>query len=217
MTTTVTLIPGDGIGPEVTSATVRVLEVAGADLTWDRQIAGLEALSQGKEPLPDELLDSVRRNGVALKGPVTTPVGGGFQSVNVQLRKRLDLYANLRPVRSLEGIPGRFDNVDLIVVRENTEGLYSGLEHEVVPGVVESLKVITKKASMAIARFAFEHARSHGRKRITAVIQGEHHEDGRRSLPPLLSRRGQGLSGDRSRRPDHRRAVHAVGDVPRAL
>lgn len=169
MTTTVTLIPGDGIGPEVTSATVRVLEAAGADLEWDRQIAGLEAISQGKEPLPDEVLESVRRNTVALKGPVTTPVGHGFQSVNVQLRKKLHLYANLRPVRSLEGVPGRFDNVDLIVVRENTEGLYSGIEHEVVPGVVESLKVITEKASLAIARFAFDYAKDHGRKRVTAV------------------------------------------------
>jgi len=169
MTTRVTLIPGDGIGPEVTSATVRVLEVAGADLEWERQIAGLEAISQGKDPLPEELLESVRRNGVALKGPVTTPVGGGFQSVNVRLRKELHLYANLRPVRSLESIPGRFENVDLVVVRENTEGLYSGLEHEVVPGVVESLKVITKKASLDIARFAFEYARANGRKRVTAV------------------------------------------------
>lgn len=169
MTTTVTLIPGDGIGPEVTSATVRVLEAAGADLEWERQIAGLEALSQDKDPLPDELLESVQRNGVALKGPVTTPVGGGFQSVNVRLRKELHLYANLRPVRSLESIPGRFENVDLVVVRENTEGLYSGIEHEVVPGVVEGLKVITKKASMDIARFAFQYARDNGRKRVTAV------------------------------------------------
>jgi isocitrate dehydrogenase (NAD+) len=166
---TVTLIPGDGIGPEVTSATVRVLEAAGADIRWERQIAGMEAVSQGEEPLPEEVVESVRRNGVALKGPVTTPVGEGFQSVNVQLRRRLRLYANLRPVRSLEGVPGRFENVDLVVVRENTEGLYSGLEHEVVPGVVESLKVITRKASMDIAKFAFEYAKSNGRKRVTAV------------------------------------------------
>lgn len=169
MTTTVTLIPGDGIGPEVAAAAVRVLEAAGADLEWEPQIAGLESLAQGRQPLPDEVVDSVRRNGVALKGPVTTPVGEGFQSVNVQLRRKLDLYANLRPVRTLEGIPSRFQGVDLIVVRENTEGLYSGLEHEVVPGVVESLKVITEKASKAIARFAFEYARANGRRRVTAV------------------------------------------------
>ena len=169
MTTTVTLIPGDGIGPEVTSATVRVLEAAGADLEWERQIAGLEAISQGLDPLPETVVESVRRNSVALKGPVTTPVGEGFQSVNVRLRKELHLYANLRPVRALEGVPGRFENVDMVVVRENTEGLYSGIEHEVVPGVVESLKVITRKASRDIARFAFEYAKNNGRKRVTAV------------------------------------------------
>jgi isocitrate dehydrogenase (NAD+) len=169
MTKTVTLIPGDGIGPEVASATVRVLEAAGAPIEWEKHIAGLEAIARDGNPLPDELLESIRRNGVALKGPVTTPVGKGFQSVNVQLRRQLHLYANLRPVRTLDGVPSRFEGVDLIVVRENTEGLYSGLEHEVIPGVVESLKVITEKASLAIARFAFDYARANGRKRVTAV------------------------------------------------
>jgi len=167
--TTITLIPGDGIGPEVAEATVRVLEAAGAELEWDRHIAGKEAVEKTGNPLPPEALASIRRTKVALKGPVTTQVGGGFKSVNVQLRQELELYANLRPVRSLPSIPTRFENVDLIVVRENTEDLYSGLEHVVVPGVVESIKIITEKASTRIARFAFEYARRHGRKRVTAV------------------------------------------------
>jgi isocitrate dehydrogenase (NAD+) len=153
----------------VTEATVRVLEAAGAPIEWERHVAGAEAVEQGCEPLPVEVIESIRRTGVALKGPVTTPVGGGFQSVNVQLRQKLDLFANLRPVRSLPTIRTRFDDVDLVVVRENTEGLYKGLEHEVVPGVVESLKIITAAASTRIARFAFEYARANGRKRITAV------------------------------------------------
>ncbi len=169
MTTTITLIEGDGIGPEVTSATVRVLEATGVDFEWEPHVAGLNAMDKYGEPLPEELVDSVLRNKVALKGPVTTPVGRGFRSVNVELRKRLDLFANLRPIRTLAALPGHFGDVDLIVVRENTEGLYSGIEHEVVPGVVESLKIITRHASTRIARFAFEHARANGRKRITAV------------------------------------------------
>ena len=139
MKTMVTLIPGDGIGPEVAAATVRVLEAAGAELDWEPYAVGKEALAQFGDPLPPAVLDSVRRNRVALKGPVTTEVGGGFQSINVQLRQKLDLYANLRPTRSLPGIPHRFEGVDVVVVRENTEDLYSGLEHVVVPGVVESL------------------------------------------------------------------------------
>ncbi len=167
--TTVTLIPGDGIGTEVAAATVRVLEAAGAEIEWEPQIVGAEALAQFGDPLPAAVLDSVRRNRVALKGPVTTQVGGGFQSINVQLRQKLDLYANLRPSRSLPGIPHRFAGVDIVVVRENTEDLYSGLEHVVVPGVVESLKIITEKASTRVSRFAFEYARRHGRKRVTAV------------------------------------------------
>ncbi len=169
VTTTVTLIPGDGIGPEVTASTVRVLEAAGAEVEWERHIAGSEALAQSGDPLPREVVDSVLRNHVALKGPITTPVGKGFQSVNVRLRRELDLFANLRPVRSLPNIPSNFQNIDLIVVRENTEDLYSGLEHTVVKGVVESLKIITAKASERIARFAFDYARTYHRKRVTAV------------------------------------------------
>lgn len=167
--TTITLIPGDGIGPEVSDATVRVLDAAGAELEYERHIAGKEAVEKYGNPLPPEVLESVKRNRVALKGPVTTQVGGGFKSINVQLRQELELYANLRPSRSLESIPSRFTGVDIIVVRENTEDLYSGLEHVVVPGVVESIKVITEKASLRIARFAYDYARRHGRKRVTAV------------------------------------------------
>jgi isocitrate dehydrogenase (NAD+) len=165
----ITLIPGDGIGPEVSSAVVRILERAGLDVEWDPFPAGVQALERYSTTLPQELLDSIRRTKVALKGPVTTPVGGGFTSVNVGLRKALDLFANLRPVSNIPSIPSRYRNVDLVIVRENTEDLYSGLEHEVVPGVVESLKIITEEASTRIARFAFEHARRHGRQRVTAV------------------------------------------------
>jgi isocitrate dehydrogenase (NAD+) len=167
--TTVTLIPGDGIGPEVSNATVRVLDAAGADIEWERHIAGAEALEKYGNPLPPEVLESIRRNCLALKGPITTQVGKGFKSINVQLRQELELYANLRPSRSLESIPSRFTGVDIIVVRENTEDLYAGLEHVVIPGVVESLKIITEKASLRIARFAYEYARRHHRKRVTAV------------------------------------------------
>jgi isocitrate dehydrogenase (NAD+) len=169
MSTLITLIPGDGIGPEVTAATVRILAAAGADLEYEKQIAGAEALARHGHPLPDEVLDSVSRNRVALKGPVTTPIGKGFRSINVQLRQKLELYANLRPVFSVPGLPTRFENVDLVVVRENTEGLYTGIEHEVVPGVVESLKIITEKASTRIARYAFAYAQREGRKRVTAA------------------------------------------------
>ena len=165
----ITLIPGDGIGPEVTAAVVRILEVAGLDVDWDRQEAGVTAIQRSGEPLPTEVLDSVARNKVALKGPIGTPIGGGFPSVNVELRRSLDLYANLRPVTKLPGVPSRYEGVDLVIVRENTEDLYSGLEHTVVPGVVESLKVITERASTRIARFAFEYARTRGRHRITSV------------------------------------------------
>jgi isocitrate dehydrogenase (NAD+) len=165
----VTLVPGDGIGPEVTSAAVRVLAAAGAPVEWERHDAGVAAFDRHGTPLPADLLESVRRNRVALKGPVTTPIGEGFTSVNVGLRKALDLYANLRPVTNLAGVPSRYTGVDLIIVRENTEDLYSGLEHEVVPGVVESLKIITERASTRIARFAFAHARRHGRRRVTAI------------------------------------------------
>ncbi|HZI78993.1 MAG TPA: isocitrate/isopropylmalate family dehydrogenase [Vicinamibacterales bacterium] len=165
----ITLIAGDGIGPEVTGAVVTILEAAGLQADWDAQVAGVLALERHGETLPTALLDSVRRTKVALKGPVTTPVGGGFTSVNVGLRKALNLFANLRPVWNLAGVPSRYTGVDLVIVRENTEDLYAGLEHEVVPGVVESLKIITAEASTRIARFAFEHARRHGRRRVTAV------------------------------------------------
>ncbi|HKH46040.1 MAG TPA: isocitrate dehydrogenase (NAD(+)) [Thermoanaerobaculia bacterium] len=167
--TTITVLPGDGIGPEVTQATLRVLDAAGAELEYETQPAGAAAVEQFGKPLPDHVLESIRRNKVALKGPIETQVGKGFRSVNVQLRQELDLYANLRPSRSLPSIASRFENVDIIVVRENTEGLYSGLEHVVIPGVVESLKIITEKGSTRIAKFAFDYARRHGRKRVTAV------------------------------------------------
>jgi isocitrate dehydrogenase (NAD+) len=165
----ITLIPGDGIGPEVTGAVVRILAASGVEIEWESHDAGLAAVASRKTALPAELLESIRRNRVALKGPVTTPIGEGFTSVNVGLRKALDLYANLRPVRSLAGVPSRFEGVDLVIVRENTEDLYSGLEHVVVPGVVESLKIITERASRRIARFAFEFARRHSRARVTAI------------------------------------------------
>jgi isocitrate dehydrogenase (NAD+) len=165
----ITLIPGDGIGPEVTDAVLQILKASGVSIDWDRHDAGILAVQQGGPPLPTALIDSIARTKVALKGPVTTPVGEGFTSVNVGLRQSLDLYANLRPVWNLPGVPSRYDGIDLVIIRENTEDLYAGLEHTVVPGVVESLKIITEKASTRIARFAFEHARRHGRKRVTAI------------------------------------------------
>lgn len=165
----ITLIPGDGIGPEVTGATVSVLRAAGFEAEWETFVVGAEALSRYGDPLPRDLIDSIKRTKVALKGPVATPIGTGFVSSNVRLRKELDLFANLRPVKSLRGVKSRYEGVDLIVVRENTEDLYSGLEHEVVPGVVESLKIITDRASRRIAKFAFEYARREGRKKITAI------------------------------------------------
>ncbi len=164
-----TLIAGDGIGPEVVSAAVRVLEATGVVIEWESQMAGAMAIATEGSPLPQKTLDSIRRNGLALKGPTTTPIGSGHASINVALRKGLDLYANVRPIKTLPGVKSRYDNVDLVIIRENTEDLYSGLEHVVVPGVVESIKVITEKASTRIAKFAFNYARTHGRKRITAV------------------------------------------------
>src|SRR5918999_3547316 len=165
----ITLISGDGIGPEVASAVVRIIEASGVEIEWEEHIAGQQALDKFGKTLPDELLASIERNKVGLKGPITTPVGKGFTSVNVGLRKALDLYANLRPIRALPNIPCRNPNLDLVVVRENTESLYSGLEHEIIPGVVESLKIITEKASTRIAKFAFAYAVSEKRKKITAV------------------------------------------------
>ena len=166
---TVTLIPGDGIGPEVTAAAVRVLNATGIDFQWETENAGASTVGSDGTALPKRVLDSVRKNRLALKGPTETPIGTGHRSVNVELRKSLDLYANLRPVKTLPGVKSRYDGVDLVVVRENTEDLYSGLEHVVVPGVVESIKIITEKASSRIARFAFDYARKNGRKRVTAV------------------------------------------------
>ncbi|MGE3343252.1 MAG: isocitrate dehydrogenase (NAD(+)) [Vicinamibacterales bacterium] len=164
-----TLIPGDGIGPEVTTAVVRVLDAAGVKIDWDRQDAGVIAFKKSGQTLPGELLDSIKRHKVALKGPCTTPIGEGFTSVNVGLRKALDLFANLRPVSNLPGVQSRFANVDLVIVRENTEDLYAGLEHLIVPGVVESLKIITEAASTRIAEFAFQHALREGRRKVTAI------------------------------------------------
>jgi isocitrate dehydrogenase (NAD+) len=169
MTHIITLIPGDGIGPEVTEAVVRILKASGAAIEWESHLAGVAAFERSGETLPVDLIDSIRRNKVALKGPVTTPIAQGFTSVNVGLRKALDLFANLRPVSNLPGVSSRFGGIDLVIVRENTEDLYAGLEHEVIPGVVESLKIITERASTRIAQFAFAHARRHGRKRVTAI------------------------------------------------
>ena len=166
---TITLIPGDGIGPEVAANVVRIIEASGVEVAWETHYAGAQALEKFGETLPPELLESIKRNGVALKGPVTTPIGKGFTSVNVGLRQALDLYANLRPVRALPNVPCRYPELNLVVVRENTEDLYSGIEHIVVPGVVESLKIITEKASTRVSRFAFEFARREGRKKITAI------------------------------------------------
>jgi isocitrate dehydrogenase (NAD+) len=165
----VTLLPGDGIGPEVTEAAVRVLAAAGVAIEWDRVEAGGEVIAKYGTPVPEPVLQSIRRRGVALKGPITTPVGEGFRSANVTLRQNLDLYACIRPVRSLPGVKTRFEGVDLIVVRENTEDLYSGLEHRVTAGVVESIKVVTERACLRIARYAFALARRLGRRKVTAV------------------------------------------------
>jgi isocitrate dehydrogenase (NAD+) len=169
MSHVITLIPGDGIGPEVTEAVLRIIKAAAVDIDWERHDAGVTAFKRHNESMPASLLESIRRNKVALKGPVTTPIGEGFTSVNVGLRKALDLYANLRPVRNLPGVQSRFQNVDLIIVRENTEDLYAGLEHEIIPGVVESLKIITERASTRISEFAFNHAKLNGRRKVTAI------------------------------------------------
>src|SRR5215471_10273608 len=165
----VTLIPGEGIGPEVAAATRRVLEAAGAQIDWEEIEARAGEESAKGQLLNTAVIESVKRNRVALKGPMATAIAGGAPSVNVALRKTLDLYANLRPVKNLPGVKSRFENVDVVLVRENTEDLYSGLEHEVVPGVVESLKIITEKASTRIAKFAFEYAKREGRQKIHAI------------------------------------------------
>ncbi len=194
MTHKVTLIPGDGIGPEVTQATVRILEATGVKFEWESFEVGAEAFEKHGEYIPKEMIESIERTRVALKGPVTTPVGGGFSSINVALRRKFELYANFRPIRNLPHIPTRYPDVDLIIVRENTESLYSGLEHEVVPGVVESLKIITEKASTRIAKFAFEYARKQSAQENSRHSQSQYHEALRWSFPALLPRRCQGLS-----------------------
>ena len=168
-THTITLIPGDGIGPEVSDAVVRILEATGVGFDWQRFDAGAGAFEKYGEYIPKDLYTSIERNRVALKGPVTTPIGGGFSSINVTLRQEFELFANFRPIKNLPGLETRYPNVDLIIIRENTEGLYVGLEHEVVPGVIESLKVMTEKGCTRIAKFAFEYASKHGRKQIHAI------------------------------------------------
>jgi isocitrate dehydrogenase (NAD+) len=165
----VTLIPGDGIGPELADATVGVLEATGIAFEWDVQQAGEATIASEGTPLPDRVIESIRRTGVAIKGPITTPVGSGFRSVNVGLRQALELYANVRPARSMTGVQTRYENVDLIIVRENTEDLYAGIEHRVGPDAAESIKIITRAASQRIARYAFEYAVRNGRHKVTAV------------------------------------------------
>jgi isocitrate dehydrogenase (NAD+) len=167
MTHQVVLIPGDGIGPEVTAAVRRILAAAQAPIEWVEHRAGLAALEHGRDVLPAETLEAITRHQVALKGPCTTPIGEGFTSINVRLRKELDLYAAVRPVRNLDGVPTRFQGVDVVIVRENTEGLYSGIEAELAPGVVTTTKVATEKACTRIARWAFRYASQRGRKKVT--------------------------------------------------
>ncbi|HEX7196833.1 MAG TPA: isocitrate/isopropylmalate dehydrogenase family protein [Candidatus Limnocylindria bacterium] len=169
MSYAVTLIPGDGIGPELAQAARQVLEATGIRFEWDVQEAGEATIASEGTPLPDRVIDSIRANSVAIKGPITTPVGSGFRSVNVGLRQALELYANVRPARTMKGVETRYDDVDLIIVRENTEDLYAGIEHRVGPDAAESIKIITRAASQRIARYAFEYAVKNGRKKVTAV------------------------------------------------
>lgn len=168
---TVTLIPGDGIGPEITEAALHVIEAAGVPIEWERYDAGVKAIEQYKDPLPSHVLDSIRRTNVVLKGPLTTPVGTGFRSVNVALRKEFDLYVNLRPAKSFEGVESHWHNIDLIVFRENTEEFYAGIEHYIDPSrsAAETIGVVTRASSERILRYAYEYARSHGRKKMTIV------------------------------------------------
>jgi isocitrate dehydrogenase (NAD+) len=165
----VSLIPGDGIGPEVTEAAVRVVEAVGAPVDWEPLEAGAEVIAKYGTAVPEGVLNSIRKNGVALKGPMGTPIGGGFKSANVELRQALDLYASVRPVKNVPGVKTRFEDVDLVLVRENTEDLYAGLEHRIAPGIVESLKIVTEKACTRIARYAFELAKREGRREVAAV------------------------------------------------
>lgn len=165
----ITLLPGDGIGPEVTEATLLVLEATGIKFKWDRAIAGQQAIEKFADPLPEKTIQLIRSNQIALKGPIGTPIAKGFGSVNVLLRKKFNLYANVRPIKSLRGVRSRYQNIDLVVMRENTEDLYSGIEHEVAPGVVESIKVITEKASTRISEYSFQYAKREKRKKVTAI------------------------------------------------
>jgi isocitrate dehydrogenase (NAD+) len=168
---TITLIPGDGIGPEITNSVTEILKAAGAQIEWEIQTAGADVAEVEGSPLPDRVIESIKKNKVALKAPVTTPIGKGFRSVNVALRKELDLYANLRPCKNIDGIKTRFDNVDLIIVRENTEDLYAGIERQIDENSAESIKIITKEASLRIAKFAFDYAVKNNRKMVTAVTK----------------------------------------------
>ena len=168
---TVTLIPGDGIGPEITEAVTTILEKAGAQIEWDVQTAGTDVIEAEGSPLPDRVIESIKKNKVALKAPVTTPIGKGFRSVNVALRKSLDLYSNLRPCKNIEGIKTRYDNVDVVIVRENTEDLYAGIERQIDDDTAESIKIITRKASVRIAEFAFDYAVKNNRKLVTVVTK----------------------------------------------
>jgi isocitrate dehydrogenase (NAD+) len=166
----ITLIPGDGTGPELTDAMRRVIEATGVSIEWEVQEAGADVMDKYGTPLPEQVLESIRRNKVGIKGPITTPVGSGFRSVNVAIRKLLDLYANLRPARTIPGVRTRFEGVDLVVVRENTEGLYAGIEHDVIPDeAAESIRIITRRGTERIVRFAFEYARRNERRKVTAV------------------------------------------------
>jgi isocitrate dehydrogenase (NAD+) len=197
----ITLIPGDGIGPEVTKPALAIIKAAGVRVEWETYLAGAEALKKHRTTIPKQLMDSFEKNRVALKGPVTTPVGEGFASVNVELRQSFDLYANLRPIKNLPGVRARYQGIDLIVVRENTEGLYSGIEHEVVPGVVESLKIITEKASTRIAKFAFEYARRQRRQKVAAVHKAN------------IMKLSDGLFLDCARKVSHRYKAIGFSDV----
>lgn len=165
----IVLLPGDGIGPEITEATKKVLEASGVKIQWHEALAGQRAIEKYADPLPEETIQLIQKYKVALKGPIGTPIAKGFGSVNVLMRKKFNLYANLRPIQSLKGLSAKYQNIDLVVVRENTEDLYSGIEHEVAPGVVESIKVITEKASVRISEFAFRYAEKHQRKKVTAI------------------------------------------------
>ncbi len=165
----ITLIPGDGIGPEITDSVIKIIQKSGLNIDWDIQLAGINAVEKSGEPLPKEVIDSIKKNKIALKAPVTTPIGKGFRSVNVALRKELDLYANLRPCKNLKGVKTKFDNIDIIVVRENTQDLYAGIERQLNKNTAESVKVITREASEKIAQFAFDYAVKNNRKEVCAV------------------------------------------------